>query len=86
MQLLLLLCYNFGKDGRNQRGRQITIIFVGMAETSNKKLKTGDDAAEARWFDIEKLPENLAFENDEILIYEITKLKTRKICRSRKGV
>jgi len=75
----------FGKCGRDPRGRQITIAFIGIAEKTAEKIKAGDDAAEARWFDIEKLPEDLAFDHDEVLDYAISQLKEKGIFRSRAG-
>ncbi len=71
--------HTFGKCGRDPRGRQITIAFFGIAEKATKKIKAGDDAAEARWFDIEKLPEDLAFDHDEVLDYAISQLKKKGI-------
>jgi len=71
--------HTFGKCGRDPRGRQITIAFIGIAEKGTEKLKAGDDAAEARWFDIEKLPENLAFDHDEVLKHAVAKMKENSI-------
>ncbi len=72
--------HTFGKCGRDPRGRQITVVFVGIAEEkAAEKIKAGDDAAQARWFDIEKLPENLAFDHEEVLGYAIAELKKRTI-------
>jgi 8-oxo-dGTP diphosphatase len=70
----------FAKCGRDPRGRQIAIAFIGIAK-SNSKIKAGDDAAKAKWFNIEKLPQNLAFDHNEIVKFAIRKLK-RKIYRT----
>jgi 8-oxo-dGTP diphosphatase len=75
--------HTFGKCGRDPRGRQITIAFIGIAEKGTSKIKAGDDAAEARWFDVEKLPENLAFDHNKVLDYAITALKKKNNFRSR---
>ncbi len=72
----------FGKCGRDPRGRQITIAFMGIAAKGKTKIKAGDDAAKARWFDIEKLPADLAFDHDEVARFAIAKLKRKKIYRS----
>jgi len=64
----------FGTIGRDPRGRQITIVFMGIAEKGHNKIKAGDDAAKARWFDIEKLPENMAFDHEEVAWFAIRKL------------
>jgi 8-oxo-dGTP diphosphatase len=77
--------HTFGKCGRDPRGRQITIVFTGIADKETAKVKAGDDAAEARWFDIEKLPENPAFDHGEVLDYAIAELKREKSHRSGVG-
>jgi 8-oxo-dGTP diphosphatase len=73
--------HTFGKPGRDPRGRQITIVFMGVASKEQQKLKAGDDAAEARWFDIEKLPKDLAFDHNEVVRFAIGMFKKRKIYR-----
>lgn len=68
--------HTFGNVGRDPRGRQITVAFMGIATKGWTKIKAGDDAAEARWFDIEKLPKDMAFDHNEIVKSGIEKLKT----------
>lgn len=68
--------HTFGTVGRDPRGRQITIVFMGIATKGQTRIKAGDDAAEARWFDIEELPKDMAFDHNEIAKFAIEKLKT----------
>jgi len=56
--------HTFGKPGRDPRGRNITIAFIGT--TKQEKIRGGDDAAEAKWFEIDSLPENLAFDHKDV--------------------
>lgn len=63
--------HTFGDVGRDPRGRQITIVFMGIAKSGQDKIKAGDDAAEAQWFDIEKLPKDLAFDHNKIVKFAI---------------
>ena len=56
--------YTFSKPDRDPRGRVITIAFLAKIEI--KDVKGGDDAKEARWFNLDSLPE-LAFDHDQIL-------------------
>ena len=58
--------HTFGTVGRDPRGRQISIAFMGIATKGQDKIKAGDDAAKAQWFDIEDLPQDLAFDHDEM--------------------
>ena len=71
----------FGTCGRDPRGRQITVVFTGVVEKGNKRLKAGDDAAEAKWFDIDRLPENMAFDHSGVARLAIARLKRRKVYR-----
>lgn len=52
---------------------------MGIAEKGNNKIKAGDDAAQAKWFDIEKLPQAMAFDHKEVVNFAVRKLKRRKI-------
>jgi len=67
--------HTFGKCGRDPRGRQITIAFMGIAAQGLTQIKAGDDAAEVRWFDIQKLPKDLAFDHNEVAKFAISKIR-----------
>ena len=73
----------FGNVGRDPRGRQITIVYMGVATKGLTRIKAGDDAAKVRWFNIEKLPDDLAFDHNEVIKFGIKKLKRKKIYRLR---
>ena len=73
--------HTFGNVGRDPRGRVITVTFMGIVTEGQNKLKAGDDAAKVRWFDIEKLPKDLAFDHNEVVRFAIEKLKKRKMYR-----
>lgn len=56
-----------GTPGRDPRGRTVTIIFFGAIETDQMDdAKGGDDAANAKWFPINNLPD-LAFDHKQII-------------------
>jgi 8-oxo-dGTP diphosphatase len=68
----------YGTVGRDPRGRQISVVFWGIAKgeetpaLSNEsknggELKAGDDAAEAKWFFIKKLPVKMGFDHRKII-------------------
>jgi 8-oxo-dGTP diphosphatase len=48
---------------------------------NHARLRAGDDAAKAGWFDIEKLPDNLAFDHEKIISLAADRLKRRRIYR-----
>lgn len=55
----------YGNPGRDPRDRNICVVFWGYCK--NPKLaKAGDDAAEAHWFHLNKLPE-LGFDHSKII-------------------
>jgi 8-oxo-dGTP diphosphatase len=71
----------FGTVGRDPRGRQITVVFTGIAPAGRTALQAGDDAADARWFPIDALPVNLAFDHDRVTSVAIARLKRTKAYR-----
>ncbi len=57
----------FGEPGRDPRGHTISIAFLSRI-FCEEDLKPSDDAKDAKWFDVEKLPTmKLAFDHDEII-------------------
>jgi 8-oxo-dGTP diphosphatase len=64
----------FGKPGRDPRGRTVTIAYLGVAGENWQQAKGADDAAQARWFDVECLPV-LAFDHEEIVRCAIERLQ-----------
>lgn len=57
--------HTFGTPGRDPRGRTISITYLGKVN-AEEEVKGNDDAADAKWFELEDLPE-LAFDHSEIL-------------------
>jgi len=49
---------------RDPRQHNISVVFTARARG---KLQAGDDAANARWFDLDALPVPLCFDHDKIL-------------------
>lgn len=57
----------FGNPGRDPRGRTITVVFGGVLPVSQKvEILPGDDAAKARWFQLNALPD-LAFDHQMLI-------------------
>lgn len=55
----------YSKPGRDPRGWVVSTAFIKIVK-QQKDIKAGDDASEAKWFDLNNLPE-LAFDHIEIL-------------------
>ena len=68
--------HTFGGIGRDPRGRQITVVFMGIAKEGQTEITAGDDAEKAQWFDIENLPANLAFDHNEVAAFAIQNFKS----------
>lgn len=56
----------FGRPGRDPRGRNIAIAFLGVAPSAHQDVRGGDDAFEALWVRARD-PGRLAFDHNEIL-------------------
>ena len=56
----------FDALGRDPRDRNIAIAFYGFTTPENSTLMAGDDAAEAEWFSLNKLPQ-LGFDHKQII-------------------
>jgi len=70
--------HTFGKPGRDPRGRQITVVYMGVITEGFDRIKAGDDAQQAQWFDINALPpNNMAFDHDAVTKFAIERLKAK---------
>ena len=65
--------HTFGTIGRDPRGRQISVAFIGIVEAEQMDVKAGDDAVEVKWFDIDDLPE-MAFDHNQMAEMAIRKI------------
>ncbi len=66
----------FSCVNRDPRERVITIAYFALVVKSKYVIKAGDDAAEAKWFPINELPD-LAFDHKEIINLAIDRLRQR---------
>jgi 8-oxo-dGTP diphosphatase len=69
--------HTFGKPGRDPRGRQITVVYMGIIKEGLDRIKAGDDAAQAQWFDINNLPPNMAFDHNLVANFAVERLKSQ---------
>jgi len=58
----------FGEPGRDPRGWTISIVYVARVSAAKLSPRGGDDAVEAAWHLLERLPP-LAFDHEQILAY-----------------
>jgi 8-oxo-dGTP diphosphatase len=62
----------FSTPGRDPRGHTISVVFWGILDADQNPV-AGDDAENAGWFEISKLPK-LSFDHQEIVEMAIQKL------------
>lgn len=55
----------YGDPGRDPRGHTVSIAFIGFLR-SKRRVEAADDAADARWFPLTRLP-RLAFDHRKVL-------------------
>ena len=72
--------HTFGDRNRDPRGRVITVAYLGMVPLPQHPLTAGDDAAAARWFPWQSLPE-LAFDHREIVNLARQQMRMQLRCR-----
>lgn len=70
----------YGDPKRDPRKRVITVAYYALVpaaegQTYFEHLKAGDDADEARWFNLRDLPPKLAFDHSKILWDLLERLK-----------
>ncbi|MEO6722406.1 MAG: NUDIX domain-containing protein [Ferruginibacter sp.] len=69
--------YTFGAPKRDPRQRIISIAYFALVKSSMfQQLKASTDAADAQWFNINKLP-TLAFDHKEILQTAIERIRAK---------
>lgn len=54
------------REGRDPRGRTVSVIFTANVDPAKVHPRGGDDAKEARWFPLSAIPQ-LAFDHGEVL-------------------
>lgn len=69
--------YTAGHPGRDPRGWVVSVVFIGRVHPESQSAIAADDAAQAKWFPLQKLPK-FAFDHAEIMQRAIAWLKFRE--------
>lgn len=69
--------YTFGDQlDRDPRGRVVSVAYFGLVRPEKLRLKATGDAAEARWYSLNELPE-LAFDHGNIIEVALARLRAK---------
>ena len=66
--------HTFGDLHRDPRARVISVVYYGITELNKSEVRGGDDAKQATWFPVERVPQ-LAFDHEKILEMAWNKIK-----------
>ena len=66
----------FGRPGRDPRGRTVSVVYYACVNPLKLNIKAQDDAQDAQWFSIKKLPD-LAFDHAEIMSCALENLRMK---------
>ena len=66
----------FGRPDRDPRERVITVVYIALVVAEKLRLEAGSDAADARLFFVDDLPE-LAFDHARIMGHAVERLQDR---------
>jgi len=65
----------FGDPGRDPRGWTVSAAYLADMGLEETIVVPGDDAADARWFFADELPEPLAFDHADIVVAALWRLQ-----------
>ena len=66
----------FGDPGRDPRGRTISVAFSAFVKADRARVRAGDDAGDARWHPVRRLPP-LAFDHRRMIQMALGRMKGR---------
>jgi len=66
--------YSFGDQGRDPRGRVVTVSYLALLREEELEIKASSDASGVAWWPVKELP-SLAFDHADIIAYGLKRLK-----------
>lgn len=66
----------FGNPTRDPRGHTVSIVYYGFVDGTTATIKGGDDASDARWFNVRELPD-LAFDHAQVFAYALDRFRQK---------
>lgn len=75
----------FSEPGRDPRGTIVSVEYLAVVEPEKAVIQAGDDAAEAQWVAVEKVPK-LAFDHSEVFDAAKALLESKNELKKRLGL
>lgn len=69
--------YTFGEPGRDPRTRVISVAYFALVQSDKQELRVSEETSEVRWFPVRELPDQLAFDHEQILDCAISRLRSK---------
>jgi 8-oxo-dGTP diphosphatase len=69
--------FTFGEVGRDPRMRVISVAYIALVRADAQKIKVSDESTDVRWWPVRAIPEQIAFDHDQILAYAISRLRSK---------
>jgi 8-oxo-dGTP diphosphatase len=65
--------HTFSALNRDPRGRTVSVTFFGVVDSDQSQVSGGDDASDAKWFPLARLPQ-LAFDHVEAVTMAVERI------------
>jgi 8-oxo-dGTP diphosphatase len=69
--------YTFGDPQRDPRTRVISIAYFALVRADKQTLRVSEESMDVRWFPVQRLPGQLAFDHDAILATALDRLRSK---------
>jgi 8-oxo-dGTP diphosphatase len=69
--------YTFGDPKRDPRTRVISIAYFALVRADKQTLRVSEESMDVRWFPVQRLPGQLAFDHDSILVTALDRLRSK---------
>jgi 8-oxo-dGTP diphosphatase len=69
--------YTFGDPKRDPRTRVISIAYFALVRADKQTLRVSEESMDVRWFAVQRLPGQLAFDHDSILATALDRLRSK---------
>lgn len=69
--------FTFGDVGRDPRTRVISVAYIALVRFDAQHLRVSDESHDVRWFPVSALPEEIAFDHEQVLAYAVARLRSK---------